>query len=66
MRVLAMKIRLHENFTSEIFYQQKYPDLWYVYFPCMDALVYVYYNYVHAKLCNIYMNAFITQTSPNV
>ena len=26
---LAAKIRLHENFTSEIFYWRKYPDLRY-------------------------------------
>ena len=30
MRVLATKIRLCENFTSEIFYWRKYPDLRYV------------------------------------
>ena len=29
MCMLATKIRLHENFTNEIFYWQKYPDLWY-------------------------------------
>ena len=29
---MATKIRLHENFTSEIFYWQKYPDLQYVTF----------------------------------
>ena len=34
---LAAKIRLHEKFTSEIFYWRKYPDL-------------RYYNCVHAQL----------------
>ena len=29
MCVLATKIRLRENFTSEIFYWRKYPDLRY-------------------------------------
>ena len=27
---LATKIRLHEKFTSEIFYRRKYPNLWYL------------------------------------
>ena len=33
-----MKIRLHEKYTSEIFYRRKYPDLWYVLKLCWSQM----------------------------
>ena len=49
-----MKIRLHENFTSEIFYQQKYPDLQYV----SLLLVHVHmYKYMYFAIPQHYIDA---------
>ena len=48
MHVLATKIS--ENFTREIFYWQKYPDLWYQILPSPSHFLCFFFEYLHLNI----------------
>ena len=52
---LPMKIRLHKNFSSEIFYWQKYPNLRYLRLECQYTISRLYAAVQHTFVGDLHL-----------